>query len=334
MLKLPKRRQKKLRWGAAGCGRFTEQAFLPTMMLFPKAKVMSVYSHDLKRARALADKFGVPNAFDDYDQFLASEIDAVYVGSANSDHYDQVIRAAKAGKHILCDKPVSLTAAEAFEMVRVCEENNVKFFVNYPYRFHPMLQKAKELIQSKNMGQLISVNANFNINLLPGENFRYKSAHGGGALMDIGTHILDTFRYLGGEIVSIEGVMDNVIYQAEVEDYAAGIAKFEKGGYGIFNVSFNAPKAFNRIEIILSRGALSVENLINQKSGSTKLHILFDGETKKVFRKRANKMYRCIRSVNNSVLKNLPAEVPGTEGAINMKLMEIFEQGCMRKKIL
>ncbi len=333
MLKLRNRKSKKIKWGAAGCGKFTEMAFLPTVQLFRRAKTISLYSADIKRAKSLADKFGVTNAFDNYDEFLKSDIDAVYIGSANAHHCEQVIKAARAGKHILCDKPISVTSEEAYEMVKVCEENNVKFFVNYPYRFHPLVQKAKELINSQSVGKLVSINASFNIHLLPSENFRYsKSLSGGGAVRDLGTHLLDVFRYLAGEIVSIEGIMDNVVYQAEVEDYAAGIVKFEKGGYGIFNVSFNSPKAFNRIEIICSRGALSIENLISQKASSTKLHILLDGELKKVFRKRANKMYRCIRSVNNSILKNAPVEVPGIEGAVNVKLMEQFEQGCTARK--
>lgn len=335
MLKLKRPKPKKVKWGVAGCGRFTETAFLPTMLLYRKAKTVSLYSRDLNRARSLADKFGVQNAFDNYDQFLASDIDAIYIGSANADHYEQVMKAAKAGKHILCDKPLSITAAEAFEMVRACEDNGVKFAVNYLYRFHPLLQKTKELINSQVFGKLVSINASFNINLVPGDNFRYnKAMSGGGAIRDLGTHLIDTFRYLGGEIISIEGVMDKVIYKTEVDDYAAGICKFEKSGYGIFNVSFNSPKAFNRIEILCSRGALSLEDLISQKRSSTKLSILLEGETKKVFRKRANKMYRCIRSFSTSVLQNTPVEVPGTDGAINMKLMELFEQECTRKKIL
>lgn len=335
MLKLKRQKPKKVKWGVAGCGRFTESAFLPTMLLYRKAKTVSLYSKDIKRARSLADKFGITNATDNYDDFLATDIDAVYIGSANSDHYEQVIKAAKAGKHILCDKPLSITAAEAFEMVRVCEDNGVKFAVNYLYRFHPLLQKTRELINSQAFGKLISINASFNINLLPGDNFRYnKTMSGGGAIRDLGTHLIDVFRYLGGEIVSIEGVMDKVVYKTEVDDYAAGICRFEKNGYGIFNASFNSPKAFNRVEILCSRGAFSLEDLISQKRSSTKLSILLEGETKKVFRKRANKMYRCIRSFSMSILNNTPAEVPGMDGAINMKLMELFEQECTRKKIL
>ena len=99
---------KKLKWGVAGLGRFAEFTFMPTLSLLRKSTLNSVFSNNLERAQSMADKFGVPNHFSNYDEFLKSDIDAVYISSANWHHYDQVIRAAKAGKHILCEKPIAL----------------------------------------------------------------------------------------------------------------------------------------------------------------------------------------------------------------------------------
>ncbi len=338
MLKIRKkitgRISKRLRWGIAGCGRFTEISVLPTFNLIRKAKPVSIYSHDLNRAKFLAQKFSIQNTYDDYEEFLKSEIDAVYIGSKNSDHYEQVIKAAKAGKHILCDKPMSVSATQAKEMVNVCKENSVQLSLNFVYRFHPIIRKTKELIQKQMIGKLQTIKLSFSINFSQMDNFRYnKEFAGGGAIRDLGTHMIDLLRVLGGEIISIDGVMDNILYKTEVEDFAQGIAKFQNGGYGAFQVSYCTPKAFNRIEILGTKGAINIDNLIGARfPASSKLTILLDGETKKVFRKRANNLFRLLRSVNKSFLKNENPEIAGEEGLINMQLIEEFEKKCSTKK--
>ena len=321
---------RKLKWGAAGCGNFTEHSFIPTLHFLRKSTLNSVFSTEGKRAKFIAEKFVVPNYYSNFDEFVKSNIDAVYIGSANADHYEQVLKAAKAGKHVLCDKPVSITSAQAEEMVRVCRENNVQFAVNYSYRFHPLTIKAKEFIKRQLLGKLVSISVNFNIDLPPSNNFRFnKQRSGGGALRDIGTHVIDLLRFLGGEIVSIDGVIDDIVYKSEVDDFAAGIVKFRDSGYGYFNVSFNNRKAFNRIDLLGHKGALSIDHLIGAKNATSKLTILLEGEAKKAFRKRGNKFLNLLRSVQNSFLKNEAPLVTGYDGLVNMKLMEELEAKCL-----
>jgi len=327
MLHLPKRRTKKLRWGVAGCGKFTENNFLPAMNLVRKSVVNSVFSNDFSRAKAIADKFGIKDSFSDYEEFLKSDIDAVYVGSANVNHYSQVIKAAAAGKHILCDKPMSLTSAEAEEMVKACKDNNVQLAINYTYRFHPLIRKARELLESEFIGKLVSINLNFNIDFPPGTNFRFvKEESGGGALRDLGTHMIDLLRFFGGEITDINGVVDNIIYSAPVDDFAAALVKFSSGAYGYFNVSFNTKKAFNRIEIMGHRGSIGIENLIGSRLLPAKMTILREGEANKAFNKRGNKLLLLLKSVQKSFLKNEQPLVTGEDGLMNMKLMEMLER--------
>ncbi|HSP88494.1 MAG TPA: Gfo/Idh/MocA family oxidoreductase, partial [Ignavibacteriaceae bacterium] len=100
-----KRIKPKLKWGVAGCGKFAEFAFIPTIQLIRRNQVVSLFSNNRERAHELAQKSGIANAFSDYDEFLKSDINCIYVSSANAHHYEQVIKAAKAGKHILCEKP-------------------------------------------------------------------------------------------------------------------------------------------------------------------------------------------------------------------------------------
>ncbi len=324
---------KKLKWGVAGCGRFTEFSFIPTIHLLRKSILNSAFSNSEKRVKFISEKFGIPNKFSDYDDFLYSDIDAVYIASANVDHYEQVIKAAKAGKHILCEKPLSITSSQAEEMVNACKENNVLLSINYVHRFHPLIIKAKELIDAQMLGKLVSISLNFNVDFTPGNNFRFnKQLSGGGALRDLGTHMIDLLRYFGGEIKIITGVVDDIIYKSEVDDFAAAIVKFENDGYGYFNVSFNNKKAFNRIEILGHKGAISIEKLIAVKNIPSKLTILLDGEAKKAFRKRGNKFLNLLKSVQKSFLKNETPLVTGYDGYINMKLMEELEARWQAEK--
>lgn len=320
---------KKLKWGVAGCGKYAENTFIPAMNLLRRSSVHSVFSNNIDRAKGVAQRHGIPLYFSGYEDFLNSGIDAVYVSSANADHYRMVIAAAKAGKNILCEKPLALNSTEAEEMVKVCKENNVKLAVNYVFHFHPLVKKAKEIIDSEMIGKFISATANFNIEIAPSSNFRHSKAGGGGALMDVGTHMIDLLRYFGGEIASIQGVMDSVVYAGEIDDFASAIVKFEKGGYGYFNVSFNSKKAFNRIEILGHKGAISIEKMIANRHSPSKLTILMEGEAKKSFRKRANKQVLLLKSVQKSFLKNEEPAVTGNDGLINLKIMEELKKQCL-----
>jgi predicted dehydrogenase len=144
--------------------------------------------------------------------------------------------------------------------------------------------------------------------------------------------MIDLLRYIGGEIESIDGVVSNLIYQSEVDDFAIGSVKFIKSGYGAFNVSYNNKKAFNRIEILCHKGAIAIDNLIGRKLLAPKLTILLEDETRKSFRKRGNKISYVIKSVQKSFLKNEPAHATGEDGLINLKLMEELEQKCLQRK--
>ncbi len=321
----------KLKWGVAGCGRFTEHTFIPTLKFLRRSSVQSFFSHNLSRAKELAEQSGASGYFDNYDEFLKSDIDSVFIASVNAHHYEQVIKAAEAGKNIICEKPLAMTSKQAEEMVEACKQNNVFLAVNYLHRLHPHVIKAKELIKNQTIGRFVTVNVSFNIDFPPGNNFRFnKSLSGGGALRDLGTHMIDLLRFFGGEISEINGYMDNIIYKSDVEDFASAIVKFENNSYGSFNVSYNTKKAFNRIEILGHSGAISIENFIGVKGVPSKLTIQLDGEARKSFRKRGNKFLFMMKAIQKSFLKHQTPPVTGEDGLINLKLIEELERKCQR----
>ncbi len=320
----------KLKWGAAGCGKFTEFGFLPALQQLKRSRLVSVYSSKLSRAENIATKFNAVAGYDNYAEFLKSDFNALYIGSKNSDHFHQVIEAAKAGKNILCEKPIAMNSLQAEEMVKVCWENNVFLAINFVHRFHPLSYQAREIIKKGMLGKIVSVSVNFNVDIPPSNNFRFKKElSGGGALRDVGTHTIDMLRFFGGEIIDVKGYIDNIVYKSEVDDFASAIVKYEKGGYGNFNVSFNNPKAFNRIEILGYNGAISIENIIGGSKKAGKLTINLKAEAKKAFRRRANKQLLLLRSIQKSFIKNEAPKITGTDGLINMQLMEKLEEQCL-----
>ena len=116
-IKIKRKSLTKLKWGVAGCGNFTEFGFLPALQLLKRSKLVSVYSSQKNRAENIASKFNATDHFDNFSEFLKSDFNSLYIGSKNSDHYLQVLEAAKAGKNILCEKPMSLTSVQAEQMV-------------------------------------------------------------------------------------------------------------------------------------------------------------------------------------------------------------------------
>lgn len=329
-IKITSRLQRKLKWGVSGCGSFAENSFLPSLQLVKRSKLISVYSHDLDRALFICSKFGGQHAFNNFEDFLKSNFEILYISSANAEHHRQVILAANAGKHILCERPMAINSAQAREMIEACKKNNVLLILNHMHRFHPLVNKAKELINNQIIGKIVSISASYNIDLAPNENFRFvKSLSGGGVLIDLGSQMIDMLRFFGGEISGVKGYKDNVVYKSEVEDFASAIVKFEKGGYGYFNVSYNAKKAFNRVEIIGCKGSISIENFIVRKNKPAKLIIDLSGEGKKVFMKRSGRLTFVQKAVQKIILKNAPPPVTGEDGLKNLEIIEEIERQCL-----
>lgn len=333
MIKLRKDISRKIKWGVAGLGRYSEYAFIPTSLLVRRMKINSIFSNDENRAKVLAKRYSIPFNFNNYKEFLASDINAVYIGSKNSDHYYQVKEALLAGKHVLCDKPFTINSEEAKELVDLAAGKNLFLSINFNYRFHPLINKAKAIIDSKLLGELISIKGEFNINIIPGSNFRYiKKFSGGGPSRDLASHIFDLFRYFNGDFSILCGIKKNIIYPSEVEDYAAALIEFHNGSQGFVETCFSSSKSFNRIVIMGTKGSISLENLIAVKfPQSAKMIIILEGEAKKVFRKRANMLHRLLRSVNRSIIKNQKPEITGEDGFVNMMLLEELDKKCILK---
>lgn len=322
----------RFKWAVAGLGNFSVNSVIPAIKSLRRSRIVSVFSHSFDRAKEIAGMFSIKEYYDNFEEFLKSDFDAVYIASANQYHYEQVIAAANAGKHIICEKPLALNSRQAEEMIRVCEENNVKLSVGYVQRFHPLTRKAKEMIDAGLIGQPVIINVSQSFDYPPNQNFRYQKEFGGGALRDVGTHCIDLLRFFGGEIEEIQGFVDNVIYKSEVDDFATATCKFKDGGFGNFYASFCIGKPLNRIEIVGYKGTIVIENLIGRRFEYAKLTIQRVNESKKAFRMKANKVLNLIKNFQRSILNDEPLLVTGYDGLINLKLIEEIEASANQKR--
>ena len=183
--------------GAARIARLFVEAVRPSQ----KIVIAAVASRDIQRAKAFASDTGIPRVHASYDALFADrEIDAVYVPLPNNLHAEWSIRAARAGKHVLCEKPLAASASEARAMFDAARQHNVYLVEAYPYRAQPQTIKLRELLAAGAIGRLQLIQASFGFPLTDAANIRMNPALAGGALMDAGSYPVSLVRTVAGTL--------------------------------------------------------------------------------------------------------------------------------------
>jgi predicted dehydrogenase len=188
----------KIRWGVLSTARIARQKVVPAIQRSQLGKVTAIASRDLARARAAADELGIEKPYGAYQQVLSDRnIDAVYIPLPNHLHVRWAIRALEMGKHVLCEKPIGLSVAEAEQLAGVAATKpKLKVMEAFMYRFHPQWQATRELVLDGRIGQLRTVQTVFSYFNSDPHNIRNQRDIGGGALMDIGCYPISVARYL------------------------------------------------------------------------------------------------------------------------------------------
>jgi predicted dehydrogenase len=159
--------------------------------------VLAIASRDERRAATTASGLGIPRAYGSYDALLAdADVEAVYIPLPNHLHREWTIRAAAAGKHVLCEKPLALTAAEAREMVDACAAAGVLLMEAFMYRLHPMWRRVRELVEGGAIGDLVTIQAFFSYRNVDPADIRNIAEYGGGAMLDIGCYPVNVARWM------------------------------------------------------------------------------------------------------------------------------------------
>ena len=218
-----------LRWGIVSTAKIGRNAVIPAIHASGNGELVGVASRDADRAREFAAETSIPNHYGSYEALLdADDVDAVYIPLPNSLHHEWTIKSAEAGKHVLCEKPLGLTAAECVEMDAAARENGVKLMEAFMYRFHPRTERVIELVRGGAIGPLRALRASFTFRLTESGNIRLDPELGGGALMDVGCYCVNIARTLAGaEPVEVQALAH--WSDSGVDEQMAGTLRFEDG---------------------------------------------------------------------------------------------------------
>lgn len=188
-----------LRIGILGAARIAPNALLKPARVVREVEVVAVAARDASKANAFARKHKIPRVLDSYEQLVNDpNIDAIYNPLPNSLHHEWTLKALRAGKHVLCEKPLASNAREAQEMVNVAAETGRVLMEAFHYRYHPLAKRVQEIIDSGEIGAVRQLQAEFFIPLfLRPNDIRFQYALAGGAVMDTGCYCINLLRWLG-----------------------------------------------------------------------------------------------------------------------------------------
>jgi len=247
-----------LRWGVMSTADIARKKVIPGLLKADRCEVVAIASRDAGQARAAADEFGIPTAHGSYEALLADPaVDVVYIPLPNHLHAEWTIAAAQAGKHVLCEKPLALTAADAERMVEACADAGVRLMEAFMYRHHPSWVAAMDVIASGRLGRVGAVQSWFSYYNDDPLNIRNQLHAGGGALFDIGCYAVNLSRMVfDAEPV---GVLASVIRDPAtgVDTLTTAILEFD-AGVAAFTCSTRV-ETDQRVHVYGTEGRLSIE---------------------------------------------------------------------------
>jgi predicted dehydrogenase len=221
-------------------------------------EVAAIASRDPHRAEEVARSLGIPKAYGSYDELLAdTQIEAIYNPLPNQLHVPWSIKAAEAGKHVLCEKPIGMTVAEAKGLLAVQQRTGVKIGEAFMVRSHPQWIRTRELVASGRIGELRAIQGFFSYFNVDAKNIRNIPECGGGALMDIGCYPINTARFLfGEEPLRVSGILERDP-KFQVDRLTSAILAFPKG-QAVFTCSTQLVP-YQRMQILGTKGRIEVE---------------------------------------------------------------------------
>jgi predicted dehydrogenase len=320
-----------------GLGRISMQHFMPALKSSKMGRLTALVSGHRDKAEKMAAEYGLPvkniYSYDNYDAIIGNkDIDAVYIALPNSMHAEYTIRAAKAGKHVLCEKPMATSVADCQAMIDACRKANRKLMIAYRCQYEPTNLHAIRLIREGKLGKIEAIESANGFNIRPNEWRLDRKLAGGGPLMDMGVYSLNACRYLTGEEPSVlEGyssVIDRDGRFNEVEENLSWTMKFPSGIVASCNTSYGANMpGFFRLHG--SKGMIHMEpafayqgqHLTAALQGEPAIDEVCADRDPSQFVREADHFAECI-------LRNKEPKTPGEEGLEDMKLMAAIYSSC------
>jgi predicted dehydrogenase len=321
----------KIGYAVIGLGRIAGH-FMPGVRASSNSQITGVVSGHRDKADKIAMQYDVPAgsiySYDNFDSIADNKsIQAVYVALPNSMHADYSIRAAKAGKHVLCEKPMAVSVSECEAMIAACRQNNVKLMIAYRCHFEPMNLRAVKLLRDGTIGQVQTIESTYGFNIRPGEWRLSKKMAGGGPLYDVGIYSLNACRYLTGEepadISAHASVIDHDGRFNEVEENVSWTMKFPSGIVASCATTYGGVMSgFFRVHG--NKGWLEADPAFNYDGlhlhaeyASTKLDEPNPARDPYQFTAQADHFSQCIQ-------KDQEPKTPGEEGLRDMQIITLI----------
>lgn len=321
-----------LRWGILSTATIGRTRVIPGIQRAARCQIIAIASRATDQARDAAAAAEIPRAYGSYEALLAdAEVDAVYIPLPNHLHAEWTIAAARAGKHVLCEKPLATSSADAERMVAVAEAEGVLLMEAFMYRLHPSWVAVQELVTAGRIGRLVAVQSWFSYFNDDPSNIRNIRAYGGGALFDIGCYSVNLSRLLfGGEPTRVEAslVRDP---DSGVDVLASGLLEFD-GGVATFTCSTRA-ETDQRVHVYGTHGRISIEIPFNIPADRpTHVFVTSGGDppvnpaTERLTFDAADPYSVEAARFAAAVLDGRPAPVPPADAVANLRVIErLFE---------
>ena len=258
---------RRLRWGLIGCGDIARRRVAPALRDLPNCELVAVSRARADLAESFAAEFGARRWHADWRRLVADEeVEAVYVATPVHLHAEQAAAAARAGKHVLCEKPLAMSVAECDRMIEACEGVGVRLGVAYYRHFYPAVERIKAVLASGEIGRPVfaQVNAFERFDPDPAHPRRWlveKGLAGGGPMFDFGCHRIEVLINLLGRVERVRSLVGNVLFEREVEDTASALLRFEGGAQAVLSVTHAAREPQDTLHVFGSEGSVHADSL-------------------------------------------------------------------------
>ncbi|HWQ05290.1 MAG TPA: Gfo/Idh/MocA family oxidoreductase [Longilinea sp.] len=295
-----------LRWGFLGTARIS-RALIPPLRASKRNQLAAVASRSLEKAQEFSREWKVPIAYGSYEALLVDpDIDVIYISLPNHLHTEWVVKAAAAGKHVLCEKPLALSTAEVDSIIQAARTYQVHIAEAFMYRHHPQTLKVKELIDSGKIGELRYIQGSFSFPLNRPDDYRWKPAEGGGSLWDIGCYPL-SYSLLATNDIPVEVFGWQQKADSGVDLDFIGQLRFASGVFVQIHSSFALPN-FTSMELRGSQGTLLIPAPFNPTDRS---QFVLHNEKDQIFHVKGGELY-CgeVENMSEVILDHLDPRLP------------------------
>ncbi|CCC84962.1 oxidoreductase [Paenibacillus polymyxa M1] len=329
---------RKLKWGILGTAEIAKIAVIPAIQQSERGEVLGIASRNADKAAEAAREFDIPRSYGSYEELLADpEIGAVYIPLPNHLHEEWTIKAAEAGKHVLCEKPSSLSSAGTSRMIEACRRAGVTFAEAFMYRYHPKHRRIKEIINSGEIGDIRGIHCTFTFNNTDqADNVRFNKSMGGGSLYDVGVYPISAARmYLDREP---EAVTVHALFSPEhdnVDMMASGLLEFPGGVNLTFDCGMWAANRSN-MEILGSKGTIAMPKMFGWERTSVvpQIFVHVGSVTREERLKGFNSFELQADAFAEAVLDGIPLPYEPEDAVSNMKVIDAcIESARSRKRI-